>query len=162
MLILGLDPGTATTGYGLVHEAADGSLAAVDFGVITTAAKVPMPKRLLQLHTELRRLLERFQPDEVAIEQLFFGKAATTGITVAQARGVLLLACAQHSLPIAEYKPLTVKQSLVGYGGAEKLQMQIMVQQLLNLDALPRPDDAADGLAIAIAHLNATRMQRML
>src|SRR5688572_3850513 len=151
MLVLGLDPGTATTGYGFVREAADGGLVAVDYGVIITKPSSAMPDRLKLLYDTLMALIQKHQPDEVAIEQLFFGKNVTTGITVAQARGVMLLAVAQAGLPNREYKPNQIKQSISGYGGADKVQMQVMIQQLLDLEDIPRPDDAADGLAVAIA-----------
>lgn len=161
MLVLGLDPGTATTGYGFVREEDDGQYVAVDYGVIVTAAHTPMPERLLNLYTDLMRLINLYQPQQIAIEQLFFGKNATTGITVAQARGVMLLASAQVGLPIREYKPKEIKLSVAGYGSADKVQMQVMIQELLRLDEIPRPDDAADGLAVAITHLNSTRFERM-
>jgi len=161
MLILGLDPGTATTGYGLVRETDDG-LAAVDYGVITTTPAAVMPDRLLHIYEKITALIQKYQPQQIAIEQLFFGKNVTTGITVAQARGVMLLAAAQHQLSIYEYKPMQVKLSISGYGGADKIQMQVMIQQLLNLDSPPRPDDAADALAVAITHLNSTRFERMI
>lgn len=161
MLVLGLDPGTATTGYGFVREEDDGQYVAVDYGVIVTTAHTPMPERLLKLYTDLMKLINRYQPQQIAIEQLFFGKNATTGITVAQARGVMLLASAQVGLPIREYKPKEIKLSIAGYGSADKIQMQVMIQELLRLDEIPRPDDAADGLAVAITHLNSTRFERM-
>ncbi|NDJ84868.1 MAG: crossover junction endodeoxyribonuclease RuvC [Chloroflexi bacterium] len=162
MLILGLDPGTATTGYGLIREHPDGVLEAVDYGVFRTKAKTPMAVRLLELHQQLTAVLDVHQPDAVAIEELFFGKNVTTGIKVAQARGVLLLALAQAGLTIAEYKPNSIKTALTGYGGADKTQMQEMTRQILNLDHIPRPDDAADGLAVAITHLQATRFDRLM
>lgn len=162
MLVLGIDPGTATTGYGFVREDPDGRLVAVDYGVITTQARMPMPQRLLHIYATLRALMTRYQPQQVAMEQLFFGKNVTTGITVAQARGVMLLAIAQHGLPMREYKPKEIKLSVAGYGSADKVQMQVMIQQLLELDAPPRPDDAADALAVAITHLHSTRFDRMM
>lgn len=161
MLVLGLDPGTATTGYGVVKEHEDGSVEAIDYGVISTKAKTPMPQRLQQIFEELNKLIERYQPDEIAIEELFFGRNVTTGITVAQARGVMLLVAAQHNIPIASYKPKAAKQAITGYGSADKHQMQMMMMQILNLEEIPRPDDAADGLAMAYTHLNTTRFDRM-
>lgn len=161
MLVLGLDPGTATTGYGLVKEHEDGSIEAIAYGVISTKAKTPMPKRLQQIFEELNQLVERYQPDEIAIEELFFGKNVTTGITVAQARGIMLLVAAQHNIPLTSYKPKFAKQAITGYGSADKQQMQLMMMQILNLDEIPRPDDAADGLAMAYTHLNSTRFDRM-
>lgn len=162
LCILGLDPGTATTGYGIVQEADDGSLIAVAYGVITTKAAAPMPERLHKIYTEVMALIRKHEPHQMAIEQLFFGKNVTTGITVAQARGVLLLAGAQANLPIREYKPNEVKLAIAGYGGADKIQMQMMIQQLLDLSAPPKPDDAADALAVALTHLNNTRFERLV
>ena len=161
MLVLGLDPGTATTGYGLVKEHEDGSMEAIDFGVISTKANTPMPVRLKQIYDELTALIDKYQPDAVAIEELFFGKNVTTGITVAQARGVMLLVTAQKGLPVTAYKPKVAKQAITGYGSADKYQMQEMMRQILRLDEVPRPDDAADGLAMAYTHLNSTRFDRM-
>lgn len=145
-----------------MREDAGGVYHAVDYGVITTKAGLPMPHRLLLLYNQLTHLIQKHQPDEVGIEQLFFGKNVTTGITVAQARGVMLLATEQAGLPMREYKPKEVKLSIAGYGDADKVQMQMMIQQLLELDSPPKPDDAADALAVAITHLNATRFERML
>ena len=158
MLSLGIDPGTASLGYGLVREADDGSLVFVGCGVIRTDADTPMPQRLKQIHDELVDLVERFQPDRAAVEELFFARNVTTAITVAQARGVVLLALQNAGLPIAEYKPNAVKQSITGYGGADKSQMQEMVRLLLRLERRPRPDDAADALAVAIADLHSYRL----
>jgi crossover junction endodeoxyribonuclease RuvC len=162
MLVLGLDPGTATTGYGLVREHPDGTLEAVAFGVITTPATMEMPQRLQKIYQDLTGLIATYRPDAAAIEQLFFGKNITTGITVSQARGVQLLALANADLPIREYKPNAIKQAIAGYGGASKAQMQQMIQSLLNLDAVPRPDDAADALAIAITDINNLQYTRLM
>jgi crossover junction endodeoxyribonuclease RuvC len=161
MLVLGIDPGTATTGYGLVRELPDGELEMVDFGVITTPARTPMPERLQQLYEQIVALIARHRPDAAAVEALYFGKNVTTAITVAQGRGVILLALAQAGLPVREYKPAEVKQTIAGYGNAEKEQVQEMIRQLLHLDELPRPDDAADGLGLAITDLNASRFERL-
>ncbi|MBI5929101.1 MAG: crossover junction endodeoxyribonuclease RuvC [Chloroflexi bacterium] len=161
MLVLGIDPGTARTGYGLVREHSDGTLEAVAYGVFTTTPDTPTAYRLLSLYTQLRQLLVEHQPEQVAVEELFFGKNVTTGITVAQARGVLLLALAQAGLPIYEYKPKTAKMTITGFGSADKNQMQEMIRQLLGLEKIPKPDDAADGLAIAITHLQSTRFERL-
>lgn len=158
MLSLGIDPGTASLGYGLVQELDDGSLACVRYGVIRTRAGTPMPQRLKQIHDELVELVVRYQPDRAAVEELFFARNVTTAITVAQARGVVLLALQNAELPIAEYKPNAVKQSITGYGGADKSQMQEMVRLLLALEQKPRPDDAADALAVAIADLQHYRL----
>ncbi|MCZ7538496.1 MAG: crossover junction endodeoxyribonuclease RuvC [Anaerolineae bacterium] len=161
MLVLGIDPGTATTGYGLVRESPDGDLTAVAFGVITTPARTPMPDRLLELHAKITALIAQYQPDAAAIEALYFGKNVTTAITVAQGRGVILLALAQAGLAVREYKPAEIKQAIAGYGNADKGQMQEMIRHLLGLDDLPRPDDAADGLGVAITDLNASRFERL-
>lgn len=154
MLSLGIDPGTATVGYGLVRELPDGSLQAVEFGVIRTPPKVPMPERLNSIYDELTSLVERYKPDRAAVEELFFAKNVTTAITVSQARGVILLALERSHVQIHEYKPNEVKQAITGYGGADKHQMQEMIRMLLNLETIPRPDDAADALAIAITDIN--------
>lgn len=156
-LALGLDPGTATTGYGLVRQSRDGSLEAVDFGVITTPKDLPAPERLDLLYRQLTQLLETHRPQTAAVEKLFFQKNISTAITVGQARGVLLLALAQNGLEVAEYTPNEVKQAVAGYGSADKRQVQEMVRVLLTLPEIPRPDDAADALAIAICHLNTNR-----
>ncbi len=161
MLVLGIDPGTATTGYGLVRELSNGDLEAVAYGVITTPAHTPMPDRLRQIYHEITALIVQHQPDAAAVETMYFGKNVTTAITVAQARGVILLALAEAGLPIREYKPAEIKQAIAGYGDADKVQMQEMIRQLLNLDDIPRPDDAADGLGVAITDLNASRFERM-
>lgn len=162
MLVIGLDPGTATTGYGLVREAADGSLQVVTYGVITTPAKMPMPERLAQLHSELQQLLLLHKPDTSAVEKLFFQKNVTTAISVAQARGAALLALAQAGVEVVEYTPNEVKQAVAGYGSAGKRQVQEMVRTLLQLEAIPRPDDAADALAVAICHLHGRKFRSFL
>ena len=156
MRILGLDPGTATTGYGIV-DAEDGEFTAVTYGVIKTPAKMPMPQRLQIIHQELQQLLEEYKPDTVGIEEVFFGRNVTTAITVGQARGVLLLTLANAGLPIGEYSPPKIKDAVTGYGKADKAQVQLMVRNLLDLEETPRPDDAADGLAVAITHYHYQR-----
>jgi len=161
MLVLGIDPGTATTGFGLVREHPDGRLEAIHYGVITTPARTPMPDRLKLLYDAVTNLITTYRPDSAAIETLFFGKNVTTAITVAQGRGVILLALAEAGLPIREYKPAEIKQAIAGYGNADKIQMQEMIRQLLGLDAIPRPDDAADGLGVAITDLNSSRFARL-
>ena len=160
MLALGIDPGTATTGYGLVLETEAGSLQVVDFGVIQTPPTLPMPERLLDLFLKLRQLIVLHRPECGAVEKLFFEKNVRTAISVGQARGVALLALAEAGLPIGEYTPLEVKQAVTGYGGADKNQVQQMVKALLALSDIPRPDDAADALAIAICHLHTTQIMR--
>ena len=157
MLCLGIDPGIAIVGYGLVHELNDGSLQAVDYGVIRTPATDPMTERLRAIYDNLEVLIARYDPDRAAVEELFFAKNTRTAITVAQGRGVILLALVKAGLVIAEYKPNEVKQGISGYGGAKKEQVQEMTRMLLGLDAIPRPDDAADALAIAITDLHSMR-----
>jgi crossover junction endodeoxyribonuclease RuvC len=149
-MILGIDPGTATTGYGFIRERSDGSLEAVDYGVILTPAGMPQPERLLILYRRLQELILLHQPRSGAVEKLFFQRNVTTAMTVSQARGVVLLALAEAGLAAHEYTPMEVKQAVVGYGGAEKKQVQQMVKMLLGLEEIPRPDDAADALAVAI------------
>lgn len=161
MLVLGIDPGTATTGYGFVREIFDGSLEVVDYGVIETPAKMPMEQRLLQLYRELTDLILLHRPDCGAVEKLFFHNNVTTAITVGQARGVVLLAMAQAEIQVAEYTPLEIKQAITGYGSAGKKQMQEMVKVLLELESIPRPDDAADALAAAVCYVHRYRMDRL-
>lgn len=158
MLTLGIDPGTAIVGFGLVREHNDGSLEAVDYGVIRTPAKTFMPERLQMIHESLETIIGKYQPDRAGVEELFFSRNVTTGITVAQARGVILLTLQLAGVTIAEYKPNAVKQSISGYGGADKSQMQEMTRLLLGLESIPRPDDAADALAIAITDINSYRL----
>ena len=157
MLVVGIDPGTATTGYGFVRESNQGNLEVVDFGVILTQAGELPEIRLLQLYKRLNELILLHQPNSGAVEKLFFQRNVTTAIAVGQARGVVMLSLAEAAIPVAEYTPLQVKQAVVGYGGAEKKQVQQMVKALLQLSEIPRPDDAADALAIAICHLHSSR-----
>jgi crossover junction endodeoxyribonuclease RuvC len=154
--ILGIDPGTATVGYGLI-EACDGRLTAVAYGVITTTARARTAVRLQHIYREINRLIRQYHPDTAAIEELFFGRNITSAFMVGQARGVLLLALANAGLTIGEYSPPKIKEAVSGYGKATKEQVQFMVQNVLSLDAPPRPDDAADGLAIAITHYHYQR-----
>ena len=161
MLILGIDPGTATTGFGLVREEDDGAVVAVAYGVITTKPTTPMPQRLQHIYKEVGRLIAEYNPDGAAIEEMFFGKNVTAAISVAQGRGVALMAMADANLRISEYKPAQVKQSIAGYGNAPKEQMQEMVRTLLNLEKIPKPDDAADALAIALTALQNSRWERL-
>lgn len=155
-VILGIDPGYAIMGYGAVSESGS-SLRAIAYGVVTTPATLAFPDRLLQLHRELTRLIGELRPAAVAIERLYFAKNTKTALDVSQARGVILLTCMQHGLPVHEYTPMQVKQAVCGHGGADKRQVQKMVQLLLRLDTIPHPDDAADALAIAIAGLRPGR-----
>jgi crossover junction endodeoxyribonuclease RuvC len=161
-IVLGIDPGTAITGYGVVGQTSQGEFKLVACGVIRTAAGDPMPARLLELYTDLRNIIEEFRPDVMAVEKLFFGRNVTTAISVGQARGAILLAAAAQGLRVAEYTPAEIKQALTGYGNADKQQIQQMVAHLLRLDDIPRPDDAADGVAIAVCHLNQSRFQSLL
>ena len=156
-LALGIDPGTATTGYGLVRLEPDGSLVAVKFGVITTPKDSSAPARLEMLYNQLSDLLNLHHPDTAAVEKLFFQRNVSTAIAVGQARGVVMLSLAQHKIEAFEYTPNEVKQAVAGYGSADKRQVQEMVRTLLQLDSIPKPDDAADALAIAITHLNTKR-----
>ncbi len=151
--ILGIDPGTAITGYGVVTEV-EGSARALAYGVIRTPAHQPLPQRLVTIYAELNALLDRYQPRAVAVEEVFFSKNARTALSVGHARGVVLLAVAQRNIPLFHYKPTQVKQAVTGYGGADKRQVQEMVRMLLGLEEIPRPDDAADALAIALCHLH--------
>jgi crossover junction endodeoxyribonuclease RuvC len=162
MLTIGIDPGTATTGYGLVQDQEDGSLAVVDYGVILTSPDTSMPVRLLELFKQLKRIILLYHPESGAVEKLFFQRNVTTALSVGQARGVVLLAFAEVGLPVYEYTPLEVKQAVVGYGGADKNQVQQMVRALLSLPEIPRPDDAADALAIAICQLHSTHWRTLL
>ena len=156
-VVLGVDPGTAITGYGVVGQTVEREFELLACGVIRTAASQLMHLRLLELYDDIRKIIREFKPDEIAIEKLFFGRNETTAITVGQARGTILLATAQSGLPLAEYTPAEIKQAITGYGNADKRQIQDMVQRLLNLAQLPHPDDAADGVAVALCHLQNTR-----
>lgn len=161
-IVIGIDPGTAITGYGIVGQTSNGNFELLACGVIRTAAHEPMHLRLLELYQDFRALVTEFSPTELAIEKLFFGRNVTTAITVGQARGTILLAAAQHSLLVTEYTPAEIKQAITGYGSAEKRQMQEMVQLLLELPQIPQPDDAADGVAVALCHLQHARFAQMM
>jgi crossover junction endodeoxyribonuclease RuvC len=156
-LALGIDPGTATTGYGLVRLAPDGSLVAVKYGVMLTPKEASAPARLEMLYNQLRDILNEYRPDTAAVEKLFFSRNVTTAIAVGQARGVVMLSLQQAGIEPFEYTPNEVKQAVAGYGSADKRQVQEMVRALLQLESIPKPDDAADALAIAITHLNTKR-----
>ena len=160
MLVVGIDPGTATTGYGLVAETNDG-ISVVDYGVITTPAGERPEVRLELLYQKINEILLLHRPESGAVEKLFFQRNVSTAISVGQARGVLLLALAQHHVDVGEYTPLEVKQAVTGYGGADKPQVQLMVKALLNLKDVPRPDDAADALAVAICHLHSMGLKNL-
>lgn len=157
MLTLGIDPGTATTGYGLITEK-NGKLIFVDHGVITTSPTESSQGRLRIIYNELKRLIKDYKPQMVAIEKVFFSKNVKTAMSVAAARGMTLLAAAERKIQVAEYTPLEVKIAITGYGRADKKQVQAMVKQLLGLSFLPKPDDAADALAIAICHQHSCKL----
>ncbi len=161
MLVIGIDPGTAITGYGLVRENEDGSISAVDYGAILTPADLPMPLRLLALYNKIKEILFLHRPESGAVEKLFFQRNVRTAISVGQGRGVALLALAESGIDVMEYTPLEVKQAVTGYGGADKSQMQGMVKAILDLSEIPTPDDAADALAIAICHLHSARFNQL-
>lgn len=151
--ILGIDPGLATLGFGVIDTQipeAESGVVAVDFGVISTPAKTPVGERLCTIYDDLHSLIDQFQPDQVVIEKFFFYRMGNT-ILVAQARGVVMLVLAQHQLPLTEFTPAQVKQALTGYGNADKAEVQEAVARELNLDKIPRPDDAADALALALS-----------
>ena len=161
MRVLGIDPGTAITGYGVIEGEGD-SLVVTTYGAVTTPANQPLAQRLQHIYRELRALIAEWHPDSAAVEELFFSKNARTALSVGHARGVALLALTEAGLPIQEYKPAEVKQAVAGYGNAPKQQVQGMVQLLLNLDEMPRPDDAADALAVAICHIHSARWQSLV
>ena len=151
MRILGIDPGIAIVGFGLI-ESDRGNMRMLQYGAVTTEAGLPLATRLVQIEDDMRALIRQLQPDEIAIEELFFSKNITTGIAVAHGRGVVLCTAERRGIPIFEYTPMQVKQAVVGYGLAEKRQVMDMTRRLLKLKAVPKPDDAADALAIAICH----------
>jgi crossover junction endodeoxyribonuclease RuvC len=157
VIILGVDPGIAITGYGVLHKEGQ-KLAALDYGVIRTPPNEEPPDRLLAIYEQLNRLFDLHQPDHLVTERLFFAKNETTAFGVGRTIGVVLLTAAQRGVAWTEYTPMQVKQAVVGYGGAEKHQVQFMIQRLLNLPGPPRPDDAADALAIAICHAHSAPM----
>lgn len=162
MIVMGIDPGTALTGYGFIEISDRGQLKAIDYGVISTTANEKMENRLLQLYEGLTQKILLYKPDQGAVEKLFFHTNVTTAISVGQARGVILLCLAKAGLEIAEFTPMEVKQAVVGYGGAEKKQVQLMVKAILNLESIPKPDDAADALAIAICCSNTTNNSHII
>jgi len=158
--VLGLDPGLAVMGYGIIEDR-DGEIAAVEYGILSTPAKQATPERLRTLYEGVSSLIECYQPDEVAVE-LFVARNLRTALIVGQARGVALLAAANKCLPVYEYTPLEVKQRVSGYGRGEKRQVQEMVRMQLGLDCIPEPDDAADALAVAICHVSEARLSHLL
>ncbi len=157
MIILGIDPGYAIVGVGVVRYEAN-KFRILEYDAITTPAGMPTPQRLKHIYEQINLFLDKYKPDAVAIEELFFNNNAKTAIAVGQARGVLLVAAANKNIPICEYTPLQIKQAVTGYGRADKSQMQSMVKMLLNLNHIPKPDDAADALAVAICHAHSYKM----
>lgn len=162
MITLGIDPGIATTGYGLIKEESDGRLTTLNYGVIRTSADLSQAERLVQLHRGITELIYLHHPETGAVEKLFFERNVKTAINVGQARGVALLAMAEANLPIGEYTPLEVKQAVAGYGGADKGQVQQMVRVILGLEVIPQPDDAADALAVAICHIHSFKFKNII
>ena len=151
MIILGIDPGLATVGFGIVKFERQRFLT-LNYGAIITPAKMPVPERLQMIYNNLQQIIDSYNPTDLVVEELFFNTNQKTIIAVSEARGVILLAAQKNNLYIDEYTPLQVKQAVVGYGRAEKIQVMTMVKNILNLDKIPKPDDAADALAIAICH----------
>lgn len=161
MLVIGIDPGTASTGYGLIRQFSNGQLDLVDYGLISTAAGQPLPARLLDLYSTLMEVLEVHNPDSAAVEKLFFQRNISTALSVGQARGVALLTLAMAKVKVNEYTPSEVKLAISGYGNADKHQIQAMVKAILQMDHLPKPDDAADALAVAICHCHSHKMHQL-
>ncbi|MBR7188412.1 MAG: crossover junction endodeoxyribonuclease RuvC [Clostridia bacterium] len=160
MIILGIDPGLATLGYGVI-EVVNDRRRMVTFGTLTTPAGEPMPQRLRAIFQGMNQLMDIYRPDDVAFEELFFSKNITTGMAVSAARGVALVAVVQRTDNLYEYTPMQIKQAVTGYGGADKRQVQQMVKMLLNMQEIARPDDAADALAVALTHANSMHMKKM-
>ena len=158
MIILGIDPGLAIIGYGVIKY--DGQkLTIIDYGTITTAAGVPLPRRLSSIYDSMASLIEKFKPDAIAFEELFFNKNVKTALTVGHARGTALVCAEKSGTELFEYTPLQVKQAVCGYGRADKKQIQAMVKMILNLKEIPRPDDAADAVAVAICHAHSSKFK---
>ncbi len=160
MVILGIDPGIAIVGYGVITYE-NGRFGVVDYGAVTTKAGMKLSDRLRNVYEDINILIERFKPDACAVEELFFNTNVKTGISVAHGRGVIVLAAAVQNLPVFEYTPLQVKQGVAGYGRADKAQVQRMVKSLLNLPAVPKPDDVSDALAVAICHAHNSGFQKL-
>ena len=158
MIIVGFDPGLATLGYGVIRKEKRGKPEMVDYGVVLTPKDENLAVRLCMLEKGVKEIIEKYKPDEIAIEELFFAKNVTTGINVAHARGVVLLTCVKECGKIFEYTPLQIKQALTGYGRADKNQIQQMVKTFLGLKAVPKPDDAADALAVALTHAQTNKL----
>lgn len=161
MIILGFDPGLATLGYGVIKSDKGAKPEMIDYGIISTPKDKNLAERLCLLEKGVKQVIEQFKPDEIAIEELFFAKNVTTGINVAHARGVILLTAIKYCGNIFEYTPLQIKQALTGYGRADKHQMQEMVKTFLRLKSVPRPDDAADALAVALCHQQTNKFGKL-
>jgi crossover junction endodeoxyribonuclease RuvC len=161
VVVLGIDPGIATLGWGIINRTEEVTYKVEAYGCINTDSRSLFSRRLEEIHKKLSKVIKKYEPDIAAIEQLFFAKNVKTAISVGEARGVAILAAVQANLPVAEYTPLQVKQALVGYGRAEKKQMQKMLKILLGLKDIPQPDDAADALAVALCHLNSQKMAKL-
>ncbi len=161
MIILGVDPGFGTMGFGVVDKKNNGDCVAVSYGAVRTPAEEAFPVRLAMLEEDLNKIYARYCPEEISVEELFFTKNVTTGIQVAEARGVILLSAIKYCGKLYEYTPNQIKQALTGYGKADKVQMMHVVQSLLHLDKIPRPDDAADALAVALCHAHTSRFGGM-
>ena len=160
MIILGIDPGLATLGYGVIESNGD-RRRMIQYGTLTTPPREPMPQRLRAIFQGVNQLMDIYQPDDVAFEELFFSKNITTGMAVSMARGVALVAVAERTPNLYEYTPMQIKQAVTGYGGADKHQVQQMVRMLLNMKEIARPDDAADALAVALTHANSMHAKRL-
>jgi len=160
LVILGIDPGLATLGYGVIRAEGD-RCRLVQFGVLTTKAGVPLPQRLRSIFLGINQLMDIYEPDEVAFEELFFSKNVTTGMDVSAARGAALAAASTRTENLFEYTPMQVKQAVTGHGKADKLQVQTMVKLLLGMEDIARPDDAADALAVALTHAQSARMRQL-
>ncbi len=160
MVILGIDPGLATMGYGVIEVEGE-KRRVIQFGTLTTKAAEPTPQRLRSIFLGVNQLMDIYQPDDVAFEELFFSKNVTTGINVSQARGAALVAVATRTENLYEYTPMQIKQAITGWGGADKHQIQMMVKALLNMREIARPDDAADALAVALTHANSMNMKKL-
>jgi crossover junction endodeoxyribonuclease RuvC len=157
MIVIGIDPGLATVGFGVIRTEKN-NITPVSYGAIRTSAEKQSPQRLLEIYTGVNELFVKYVPSAVAVEKLFFNKNVTNAMSVSEARGVIVLAAGQNHIPVFEYTPNEVKQAITGSGRADKKQMQEMIKRLLNLSEIPRPDDAADGLSIALCHINSEKL----
>lgn len=161
MIILGIDPGVAITGFGVISYEGN-KFKVIDYGAVITAPELALPERLLKINTEMTAIINKFKPNVVAVEELFFNKNVKTALAVGHGRGVAILAAANQNIPVYEYTPLQVKQAVVGYGRADKLQVQQMIRMILCLEKIPKPDDVADALAVAVCHAHSSKMLEKL